>query len=186
MADPLLMPCPPALLRPGRRVVVRYRNHRGESAVRDVIPARHWHGVTEWHPEPQPLLDVWDVAKHAERTFATRDIVLVNHEGINLADPSVRDALARCLWAALRPGEPEPLTAPRFRFHAAMGCWLLGDDDGDTRAITFGLVGCSDLDHVVPTLTDDMWQRRRLGDRAVDLVALWLCAMAVLFPEKTS
>lgn len=52
-----------------------YRNHRGEVAERHVIPiSPHW-GSTEWHPEPQWLLQAYDLDKAAIRDFAMDDIL---------------------------------------------------------------------------------------------------------------
>jgi hypothetical protein len=42
--------------------------------VREIIPERIWFGATEWHPEPQWLLDAIDVEKNALRNFAMKDI----------------------------------------------------------------------------------------------------------------
>jgi hypothetical protein len=49
---------------------VVYENHRGEVAYRMVRPIGVRFGATEWHSEPQWLLEVWDVEKDAHRTFA--------------------------------------------------------------------------------------------------------------------
>jgi hypothetical protein len=56
-------------------VLVLYRNHRGDVTVRHVVPCGIWHGATEWHPEPQWLMQVIDLDKNAYRTFAMRDIL---------------------------------------------------------------------------------------------------------------
>ena len=37
-------------------LTVRYRNWRGETTDRAIVPIRVWYGATEWHPEPQWLL----------------------------------------------------------------------------------------------------------------------------------
>lgn len=55
-------------------VVIDYTNHRGERAKRLIEPiALRW-GKTQWHPEPQLLLEAYDVAKRDSRDFAVRDI----------------------------------------------------------------------------------------------------------------
>jgi predicted DNA-binding transcriptional regulator YafY len=59
----------------GDEVRIVYRNYRGEVAKRRIIPGRIWFGGTEWHPEPQWLLDAVDLEKGATRSFALRDIV---------------------------------------------------------------------------------------------------------------
>ena len=55
-------------------LTVRYRNHRGETADRTIIPMRIWYGATEWHPEDQWLLEALDVARNVVRDFAIADI----------------------------------------------------------------------------------------------------------------
>lgn len=55
-------------------VNIVYTNYRGETAVRQVIPKRIWFGGTDWHPEQQWLLDAFDIAKGADRSFAMKDI----------------------------------------------------------------------------------------------------------------
>lgn len=57
---------------PAVRIV--YTNYRGETAIRLIVPERIHHGATEWHPEPQWLLDAFDVEKDATRSFAMKDI----------------------------------------------------------------------------------------------------------------
>ncbi len=71
---------------------VRYRNHRGELATRKIMPIMvHW-GVSEWHPEPQWLLDCFDYGKNAHRTYALADCDFLG--AVDL-DPLVRMALGR-------------------------------------------------------------------------------------------
>jgi hypothetical protein len=55
-------------------VEIVYTNYRGETAVRKVNPKRIWFGKTDWHPEEQWLLDAFDIAKQADRSFAMKDI----------------------------------------------------------------------------------------------------------------
>lgn len=56
-------------------VYLTYTNHRGETARRHVVPgAMYWGKMPPWHPEPQWLLEVWDLDKEAERTFAMKGI----------------------------------------------------------------------------------------------------------------
>lgn len=55
-------------------IKIVYTNYRGETAIRQIIPKRIWFGSTDWHPEPQWLLDAYDMDKEAERTFAVLDI----------------------------------------------------------------------------------------------------------------
>lgn len=55
-------------------IKMRYKNWRGEVAVRTVIPQRIYWGSTEWHPQEQWLLEVLEVDKHVTRVFAVADI----------------------------------------------------------------------------------------------------------------
>lgn len=56
-------------------VEILYTNWRGETAHRKIIPTgKIWFGSTEWHKEPQYLLDAIDVEKNELRNFAMKDI----------------------------------------------------------------------------------------------------------------
>jgi predicted DNA-binding transcriptional regulator YafY len=55
-------------------VIIRYTNYRGETADRKIVPKTIRFASTEWHPEPQWLLDAFDIEKQADRSFAMRDI----------------------------------------------------------------------------------------------------------------
>jgi len=55
-------------------IVIDYTNYRGERARRRILPNRLWFGAAEWHPEPQWILDAWDIEKGAIRSFAMRDV----------------------------------------------------------------------------------------------------------------
>lgn len=57
-----------------RAVNVRYKNYRGEVAVRSIVPREIYWGQTEYHPHDQWLLKVWDVEKEAERIYSFKDI----------------------------------------------------------------------------------------------------------------
>lgn len=64
-----------ALTAAGVRVAnIDYTNYRGERGLRSIVPMFTSFGSTEFHPEPQWLLQAFDVEKRAERTFAMRDI----------------------------------------------------------------------------------------------------------------
>lgn len=56
-------------------VTVEYVNYRGERAERRIVPVRIWFGSTTWHPEPQWLLEAYDIDKDTYRSFAMRHIV---------------------------------------------------------------------------------------------------------------
>ncbi len=51
-----------------------YTNWKGEMRLRQVIPQRIWFGATEYHQEPQWLLQGIDVQKDEVRDFALKDI----------------------------------------------------------------------------------------------------------------
>lgn len=55
-------------------IEILYTNYRGETSRRRVVPSSLRYGSTEYHPEPQWLLDAFDLEKRAERTFAMRDV----------------------------------------------------------------------------------------------------------------
>jgi predicted DNA-binding transcriptional regulator YafY len=55
-------------------VEIVYTNYRGATDRRRILPSRLWFGCTEWHPQPQWLLDAWDLDKRALRSFALCDI----------------------------------------------------------------------------------------------------------------
>jgi predicted DNA-binding transcriptional regulator YafY len=60
------------VLEPDIRIL--YTNHRGETAVRRIVPKRVWFGRTEWHPEPQWLLEAFDLERQAMRSYALKEI----------------------------------------------------------------------------------------------------------------
>lgn len=57
-----------------QHVKIDYTNHRGERAVRTILPRAIAFDMTEWHPDQQWLLEAYDVEKGAGRTFAMKDI----------------------------------------------------------------------------------------------------------------
>jgi predicted DNA-binding transcriptional regulator YafY len=57
-----------------RAVRILYTNYRGETNLRRIVPERIHFGSTEWHPEPQWLMEALDVEKNATRSFAMKDI----------------------------------------------------------------------------------------------------------------
>lgn len=56
-------------------IEVLYTNWRGETSLRRVVPKTLRFGTSEWHPDPQYLLDVYDVDKKVRREFALKDCV---------------------------------------------------------------------------------------------------------------
>lgn len=61
---------PPDLTTPETWVVILYTNHRGFTTLRWIVPNMIWFAETEYHPEPQHLLEAWDLDKMAWRDFA--------------------------------------------------------------------------------------------------------------------
>lgn len=59
---------------PPRVVEIDYTNHRGERALRRVMPKQIYFGYSVHHPGQQWLLDAWDCGKRADRTFAMKDV----------------------------------------------------------------------------------------------------------------
>jgi predicted DNA-binding transcriptional regulator YafY len=57
-----------------RVVQILYTNYKGETAVRSIFPLKIWYGSTNWHPQPQWLLDAIECKKKAKRTFALKDV----------------------------------------------------------------------------------------------------------------
>jgi predicted DNA-binding transcriptional regulator YafY len=56
-------------------VRILYRNYKGETSWRRIIPKRIWFGRNEWHPEEQWLLEALDIEKDAIRDLAMKDIL---------------------------------------------------------------------------------------------------------------
>lgn len=57
-----------------KSVRILYTNYKGDTALRTIVPERVFFATTEWHPEPQWLLEALDVDKHQMRSFALKDI----------------------------------------------------------------------------------------------------------------
>lgn len=57
-----------------QQIVIAYTNYKGISSVRRIIPKNIYFGSSKWHPEPQWLLEAFDLNKKAERHFAMTDI----------------------------------------------------------------------------------------------------------------
>lgn len=60
-----------------RQLSFIYKNWRGESSQRNVMPLTIWFGVTEWHPRPQWFLRATDLDKNESRDFAMQDIEFI-------------------------------------------------------------------------------------------------------------
>lgn len=79
----------------GTELRMIYRNWRGEVAPRRIRAEDMtlWHGATEWHPEPQPLLRAFDLDKKAWRDFAVQDCDFLFGQR---ADGVIEQAAAPC------------------------------------------------------------------------------------------
>lgn len=53
---------------------IDYTNHKGERAMRQVVPYSIWHGSTEYQAEPQWYMLAWDTDKKVYRNFSMKDI----------------------------------------------------------------------------------------------------------------
>lgn len=51
-----------------------YVNYRGESSIRNVNPRGVRFGTSEWHKEPQWLMEAWDLDRREKREFAMKDM----------------------------------------------------------------------------------------------------------------
>ena len=56
-------------------IKVKYKNYQNIISIRTIIPQQIHYGSTDFHKENQWLLDVWDVEKDAQRTYAMMDIL---------------------------------------------------------------------------------------------------------------
>lgn len=56
--------------------IVTYTNWKGETSERKIIPYYIWYGCNEWHPEPQWMVECYDVNKGEYRSFALNGIGL--------------------------------------------------------------------------------------------------------------
>jgi hypothetical protein len=80
---------------PSYRMLVRnvvridYTNHRGKRAYRLIVPRGIYFGLSEWHPEPQWLLDAHDFDKGKDRTFALAGIHGWEDSGLALSNPVI-------------------------------------------------------------------------------------------------
>lgn len=57
-----------------RAIKVIYSNWRGEKATRTIVPLSLYWGKSEWHPQEQWMIRVWDVDRNDYREYAFKDI----------------------------------------------------------------------------------------------------------------
>lgn len=56
-------------------IKVKYRNWKGEVAVRTIVPKKIFYGSSEYHKGEQWLMEVYDVDKNESRTYALKDVL---------------------------------------------------------------------------------------------------------------
>lgn len=76
-------------------ITVHYTNYRGESGIRRIIPLAIRWGTSEWHKNEQWLMEVFDVVKVQNRTFALAEMTMFGHSGIERAKDEDSDVLLR-------------------------------------------------------------------------------------------
>jgi len=59
----------------GNKVLIFYKNWKGDEKWREIIPQSIFFGSTKWHPENQWFLKALDVKKNEVRDFAMKDIL---------------------------------------------------------------------------------------------------------------
>ena len=59
-------------------IKILYKNWKGETGIRNIIPKEIVFTSTEWHPEKQWCLVAYDIDKNADRTFACKDVASWN------------------------------------------------------------------------------------------------------------
>ena len=57
-----------------QKVKILYKNWKGVTSYRNIVPKSVEFKSTEWHPEEQWILNAFDVDKQADRAFAVKDI----------------------------------------------------------------------------------------------------------------
>lgn|SRR3990167_9778836 len=61
-----------------KNIRIVYKNWRGETREREIIPQSIWFGSTKWHPDEQWLLKAIDVEKNEERDFQLVNIMNIS------------------------------------------------------------------------------------------------------------
>ena len=56
------------------RVSIKYKNWKGVTSTRDIMPHSIFFGNNEYHKDKQWILTAWDIGKGDLRTFAMKDI----------------------------------------------------------------------------------------------------------------
>lgn len=76
-------------------VYAPYTNWKGQTRMRRFIPQEVFWGKTDFHPEEQWFMKVWDVDKDAERIYALKDLFATDFQDLNriVADIEHRNRL---------------------------------------------------------------------------------------------
>lgn len=56
---------------------IRYKNWKGNTSDRTIVPHFVWYGCTQYHPEHQMLVRATDTAKYEIRDFALKDMEIL-------------------------------------------------------------------------------------------------------------
>lgn len=154
MSAPVLVPAFPAVLQAGLPVECLGYSLRGRAhAAQDV-------GDGEWMLWPNASGRYWPLTSLR----------------LDLRDPTVRDAVVRAIWRALRPDEPEPLTAPVFV--VGVGAVLMESPGRQSIAFLDRDISYAGSNHAAAQIVPALTAIRHAPDR--DLLALAEVAKAVL------
>lgn len=96
-------------------VTIDYTNWRGERSLRRVAPRRFFYGASEWHPEPQWLMEAFDLDHAAVRTFALAGVHSWSER------PAANAAAPGGSGSATRPRRPDGCGRPEKDLECA-GC----------------------------------------------------------------
>lgn len=153
----------------GQPITVRYRNWRGETAIRTIVPIRIWHGATEWHPEAQWLMEAVDSERGVVRDFALRDMNPAASAGVAPA----ADEAERRDWVAMRDRAEQAeaaikrvrglVVATRDATAAGRNDWQIGQHDLADTVLAV-------LDGAVPPAAAPAVDRAALRDRIAQVV----------------
>ncbi|UFW79981.1 MazG-like family protein [Rhizobium sp. SU303] len=106
-----------------------YKNWRGETALRRVLPIRIEFGPTDWHPEPQWHLVAHDLEKGAARFFAMKDI------SFNDADEETQATINEWISATFGEAGSNISVAARANKEMSELLMALAIDDNDPEAV---------------------------------------------------
>lgn len=100
----------------GEPLTFMYTNWRGEIAKRRAIPMRTYWGSTDWHPEPQWLMEAFDTDKKAVRVFAMSDMSSYAKHMVEVNCPGVEKGRADIV--GFHAGRPVVWTHSKMEYQA--------------------------------------------------------------------